>query len=91
MPAEKPADLRVADAITVDCAAARDAGKPADRRGTWHVLEDTMTPAGPRKKGPALTLRRIFVYSSARADGRHRPGQQAPARPRRSGPPGTRT
>ncbi|TMR95452.1 hypothetical protein [Nonomuraea basaltis] len=43
---------------------ARDAGIPAERRGTWHVLEDTMTLAGPREKGPVPALRRIFMHSS---------------------------
>jgi len=33
--------------------AGRDAGKPADRRGTWHVVEDTMSVTGPRKADPA--------------------------------------
>ncbi len=47
--------------------AGRDAGKPADRRGTWHVVEDTMSVTGPRKADPAVSLRRVFVHSSARA------------------------
>jgi hypothetical protein len=54
-------------AAEVDYVAQRDRGKPADRRGTWHVLEDTMSLAGPRKSDLVLTLRRIFVHSSARA------------------------
>ena len=57
------------DAATmVDYVAARDAGKPADQRGRWHVREDTMPLAGPRKKDPILSLRRVFVHSSARAE-----------------------
>jgi hypothetical protein len=36
--------------------------------GKWHVIEDTMSLAGPRKSDPVLALRRIFVHSSARAD-----------------------
>ncbi len=55
-------------AAQVDYVAQRDQGKPADRRGRWHVVEDTMTLAGPRQGDPVLTLRRIFVHSSARAD-----------------------
>jgi Domain of unknown function (DUF4277) len=47
--------------------AGRDAGKPADQRGTWHVVEDTMNVTGPRKADPAVLLRRVFVHSSARA------------------------
>ncbi|MEQ4306303.1 IS1634 family transposase [Plantactinospora sp. B6F1] len=58
-------DLRAA--TRVDYVAARDQGKDPDKRGTWHVYEDTMTLAGSRKKDPVLTLRRVFVHSSARA------------------------
>ena len=32
------------------------------------MAEDTMSLAGPRKSDPVLTLRRVFVHSSARAD-----------------------
>jgi hypothetical protein len=53
-------------ATRVDYVAARDQGKDPDGRGAWHVYEDTMTLAGPRKKDPVLTLRRVFVHSSAR-------------------------
>ncbi|WP_431896246.1 IS1634 family transposase [Nonomuraea sp. bgisy101] len=65
--AETLAGLELADAIKVDYVAARDVGKPAERRGVWHVCEDAMTLAGPRKRDPILSLRRIFVHSSARA------------------------
>ncbi|WP_444861110.1 IS1634 family transposase [Actinomadura luzonensis] len=62
------AGQKLADATRVDYVAARDERKSADRRGLWHVHEDdAMTLAGPRKKDPILTLRRIFVHSSARA------------------------
>src|SRR4051794_3215898 len=54
-------------ATRVDYVAARDQGKDPGKRGTWHVYEDTMTLAGPRKSDPVLTLRRVFVHSSARA------------------------
>lgn len=54
-------------ALEVAYTAGRDAGKPADRRGTWHVIEDTMNVTGPRKADPAVALRRVFVHSSARA------------------------
>jgi transposase len=67
VPAARLAGLSVEQATTVDYVAQRDQGKPADRRGTWHVIEDTMTLAGPRKRDPVLGLRRIFVHSSARA------------------------
>jgi transposase len=47
--------------------AQRDAGKPADARGRWRVCQDTITIPGPRKRDPLLRLRRVFVWSSARA------------------------
>ncbi|MGJ6964411.1 IS1634 family transposase [Streptosporangium sp. G11] len=68
MPAEVLARQRLDQAQAVDYVAARDAGKDAGRRGTWHVAEDGMTLAGSRKKDPILALRRIFVHSSARAE-----------------------
>jgi transposase len=57
----------LSDTVEVDYVAARDAGKDPDQRGRWHVREDVMTLPGPRKRDPVLTLRRIFVHSSARA------------------------
>jgi transposase len=65
--AETLAGLDLGQATRVDYVAARDKGKDPDTLGTWHVYEDTMTLAGPRKKDPVLTLRRVFVHSSARA------------------------
>ncbi|MFC0862704.1 IS1634 family transposase [Sphaerimonospora cavernae] len=59
--------LDLGAATRVDYVAARDAGKNADRRGSWHVIEDAMSLAGPRKRDAVLTLRRVFVHSSARA------------------------
>jgi transposase len=67
VPAAELDGLSVEQATKVDYVAQRDAGKPADRRGAWHVVEDTMSLAGPRKRDPVLGLRRIFVHSSARA------------------------
>ncbi|HWO62082.1 MAG TPA: IS1634 family transposase [Umezawaea sp.] len=61
------AALDLAAAAVVDYTAERDVGKPADRRGRWRVLQDTMTVSGKRKKDPVLTLRRVFVHSTARA------------------------
>lgn len=46
---------------------ARDAARPADRRGGYRVAEDAMTVTGPRKKDPPYTVRRVFVHSTARA------------------------
>ncbi len=67
VPAADLAGLSLATATRVDYVAARDAGKPADRRGSWHVIEDTMILSGPKKSDPVLGLRRVFVHSSVRA------------------------
>jgi Domain of unknown function (DUF4277)/Transposase DDE domain len=61
------AGLDLGKATRVGYVADRDQGKDPAKVGTWHVFEDTMTLAGPRKSDPVLTLRRIFVHSSARA------------------------
>ncbi|WP_433792285.1 IS1634 family transposase [Actinoplanes sp. CA-252034] len=65
--AERLAGLDLDRATPVDYVAGRDQGKDPDRWGTWHVFEDAMILAGPRKRDPVLTLRRVFVHSSARA------------------------
>ena len=67
VPAARLAGLSVEQAASAGYAARRDQGKPASRRGTWHVTEDTMNLAGPRKSDPVLALRRVFAHSSARA------------------------
>ncbi|MGH3379805.1 MAG: IS1634 family transposase [Actinoallomurus sp.] len=67
VPAAQLVGLSVEQATKVDYVAQRDQGKPAGRCGAWHVVEDTMSLAGPRKRDPVLGLRRIFVHSSARA------------------------
>jgi transposase len=54
-------------AAPVDYLAERDAGKPPDQRGSYRVVEDTMTISGKRTTDPALRVRRVFVWSSARA------------------------
>jgi transposase len=69
--AETLAAQELAGAVEVDYVAARDAGKPAQRRGRWYVAEDTMRVPGPRKRDPVLTLRRVFVHSTARAQAAH--------------------
>jgi transposase len=51
----------------VDDVAERDEEKRLFDRDTYRVCEDTMDLAGPRKKDPVVTLRRILVYSSANA------------------------
>jgi transposase len=65
--AELLASLEVAAATPVDYLAERDAGKPAEQRGRYRVVEDTMTIAGKRKTDPVLRVRRLLVWSSARA------------------------
>lgn len=67
VPAAVLATLDIHAALEVGHVAERDRGKPATGRGRWRVLEDTTTLAGPRKKEPVLTLRRVFVHSTARA------------------------
>jgi transposase len=54
-------------ATPVDYVAERDANKAPEDRGTYRVLEDTMVLTGKKKTDPALELRRVFVWSSARA------------------------
>jgi hypothetical protein len=61
------AGLEVAAAAPVDHLAERDQHKPAEQRGSYRVVEDTMTIAGRRTTDPVLRLRRVFVWSSARA------------------------
>jgi transposase len=67
VPAEVLASLDPAAATPVDYRAERDAGKPPDQRGSYRVVEDTMTICGKRKRDPVLRVRRVFVWSSARA------------------------
>jgi transposase len=67
VPADVLATLDIHAAVDVDHVAERDLGKPAPQRSRWQVVEDTMTLAGPRKNDPVLTLRRVFVHSTARA------------------------
>jgi len=66
-PAATLAALGLDAATEVDYVAQRDTGKSAADRGRWHVTEDTMTLTGKRKRDPTLTLRRVFVHSTARA------------------------
>jgi transposase len=66
-PADVLGALNLDSATVVDYIAQRDTAKPAAQRGTWRVTEDTMTLAGKRNKDPVLTLRRVFVHSTARA------------------------
>jgi hypothetical protein len=61
------AALDVQAATPVDYLAQRDQGKPPDQRGSYRVVEDTMTITGRRTTDPVLQVRRVFVWSSARA------------------------
>ena len=61
------AGLDHTQATPVDYTPERDEEKLPWQRGTYRVCEDTMDLAGPRKKDPVLTLRRILVYSTANA------------------------
>ena len=67
VPAAALAGLDLEQATRVDYVAARDRGKDPAKLGTWHVYEDTMALTDPKKKRSALTVRRVFVHSSARA------------------------
>jgi transposase len=68
VPAQVLAGCDYDSATPSDYVAERDAHLPADQRGHYRVVEDTMTVTGPRKtKDPTYTVRRVFVYSSARA------------------------
>jgi transposase len=68
VPAAVLAECDQTTATSVDFVAGRDATRPADQRGHYKIIEDTMTISGPRKRDPQLSVRRVFVYSSARAD-----------------------
>ncbi|MGH9071101.1 MAG: IS1634 family transposase [Acidimicrobiales bacterium] len=54
-------------ALVVDYVAERDSNKAPEERGTWAVRDDSWALAGPKRSDPVLSLRRVFVYSSARA------------------------
>jgi transposase len=53
-------------ATPVAYVAQRDQTKATVERARYRVAEDTMALAGPRKADPVLTVRRVFVWSSAR-------------------------
>ncbi|MHB8320375.1 MAG: IS1634 family transposase [Acidimicrobiales bacterium] len=54
-------------ATAVDYVAQRDADKAQEDRGSYRVSEDTMVIKGKKVSEPDLDLRRVFVWSSARA------------------------
>jgi transposase len=61
------AGLNPRQAEFVEYVAERDENTRFFDRGSYRVCEDTMELAGPRKKDPVHTLRRILVYSTANA------------------------
>jgi hypothetical protein len=67
VPAEVLASLDPAMATLVDYVAERDQGKPPEQRGSYRVVEDTMIITGKCKADPVLQVRRVLVWSSARA------------------------
>jgi transposase len=67
VPAKVLGALDIQTAAPVDYVAERDVGKPPTQRGSYRVVEDSMTITGKRKTDPVLHLRRVFVWSSARA------------------------
>jgi transposase len=70
LPTELLGGLDIEQASPVDYVASRDAGKPPTQRGTYRVVEGTVTlPArrGRRQPEPDLQVRCVFVWSSARA------------------------
>jgi transposase len=66
--AEELGTRRFDATVEVDYVADRDAHKAPEDRGRYRVSEDTMVVAARRKAECDLTLRRVFVWSSARAD-----------------------
>jgi hypothetical protein len=68
VPAGVLAGCDYATAAPAAFTADRDRGLPPGKRGCYRLTEDTMTIAGPRKKDPSCTVRRVFVFSSARAE-----------------------
>jgi transposase len=67
LPTARLAGLDPAAAAPVDYLAERDQTKPPEQRGSYRVLEGTITLAGKRKTEPDLVVRCVFVWSSARA------------------------
>jgi transposase len=67
VPADTFAALDPQAATPVDYLAVRDQRKPQRRREGYRVMEDTMTLAGKAKRDPVLSVRRVLVWSSARA------------------------
>jgi hypothetical protein len=67
VPADVLASQDWATATIIDHVAARDRDKPAHERATYRAREGVTTLRGPRKKDPPVTVRTVFVWSSANA------------------------
>ncbi|MET7356704.1 IS1634 family transposase [Streptomyces mirabilis] len=63
------AALNLERTTVVDWVPERDTGKKPGEREAYRVLEDVHHLAGPRKRDPVFTLRRILVHSTANAAG----------------------
>jgi transposase len=68
VPADVLADCGHHTATPAQFVAERDRSRPPDKRGHYRLIDDTMTITGHRKRDPDYTVRRVFVYSSARAE-----------------------
>ncbi len=67
LPATQLRALDPAGATPVDYLAERDQGSPAQRRGSYRVVEGGITLKAKRKAEPDLAVRCVFVWSSAKA------------------------
>jgi hypothetical protein len=65
VPAHVLASQDWATATIIDHVAARDQDKPIHERATYRAREGMTTLRGPRKKDPPVTVRTVFVWSSA--------------------------
>ncbi len=67
VPAAVLADQDWATATIIDFVADRDRDRPAHQRATYRAREGVTTVRGRRKKDPPVTVRTVFVWSSANA------------------------
>lgn len=69
VPAAILAGLDPTTATPVDYIAERDQHQPPEQRGRWAVTQDQIiiNPPKSQHRQPPLTLRRVYVYSTARA------------------------
>ncbi len=67
VPASELAACDLERATLVDYVAERDQNRDSEELESWRVTDDTLVISGPRKSDPRLHLRKVFVWSSARA------------------------